>query len=97
MSKAAYGKDIELQDIEPVPQKPDHPLDAPDVQAKHKRILAWRKEAGDLQRSNRFLQMRDHDFYDGDQWDAEDIDVLQERGQMPLVFNVIKRLVFRHH
>ena len=93
MSEATYGKDIELQDIEPVPQKPDHPLDAPDVQAKHKRILTWRKEAGDLQRSNRFLQMRDHDFYDGDQWDAEDIAVLQERGQMPLVFNAIKPTV----
>lgn len=93
MSETTYSRDIELQDVEQKAQKPDHPLDKPDVEAKYKRVLAWRTEAGDLQRLSRFEQMKDHDFYDGDQWDAEDVLVLKERGQMPLVFNTIKPTV----
>lgn len=88
-----YSRSDELQDVTEVEGKPDHPLDKPEVQAKYRRVCAWRKHAADLQRDNRALQMRDHDFYDGDQWEQEDIEVLKARGQMPLVFNVIKPTV----
>ena len=73
--------------------KPDHKLDSDDVQSRFLRIKAWRKEAGDLQRDNRFAQMVDHDFYDGDQWTEDDATILRERGQAPLVFNVIKSTI----
>lgn len=73
--------------------KPGHKLDSDDVQSRFLRIKAWRKEAGDLQRDNRFAQMVDHDFYDGDQWTEDDATILRERGQAPLVFNVIKSTI----
>lgn len=90
MSELEYSRADELQDVNEVDGKPNHILDGDAVQAKYRRVVSWRKHAADLQRDNRFLQMKDHDFYDGDQWEQEDIEVLKERGQLPLVFNAIK-------
>ena len=93
MSAMEYSQADELQGVKEVQQKSNHPLDAADVQARYRKVQMWRDHAADLQRDNRFLQMRDHDFYDGDQWEPEDIEVLRERGQAPLVFNIIKSTV----
>lgn len=93
MSEMEYSKTDELQDVQEVEAKKNHPLDQPEVLARYRRVCAWRKHAADLQRDNRALQMRDHDFYDGDQWAQEDIEALRERGQAPLVFNVVKPTV----
>ena len=93
MNEVEFSRTDELQDVKEVGGKPNHPLDGPQTQARYRRVCAWRRHAADLQRDNRVLQMRDHDFYDGDQWELDDIEVLKARGQMPLVFNVIKPTV----
>lgn len=93
MSAVEYSTSDELQGVKEVAQKPNHPLDADDVQARYRKVQMWRAHAADLQRDNRYTQMRDHDFYDGDQWAEEDVQVLAERGQAALVFNVIKSTV----
>jgi len=90
---AAYTQSDDLIGVEIKPDKSNHPLDADDVQARYRRVRMWRDHAADLQRENRFLQMRDHDFYDGDQWTEDDAQELMDRGQAPLVFNIIKSTI----
>ena len=93
MNEKAYTRDDELIGIDQKTQKKSSKLDGPEVAQRFRRVQAWRELAGDLQRDNRFRQMRDHDFYDGDQWEADDIEALSERGQAPLVFNAIKSTI----
>lgn len=93
MNENALTRDDELIGIETESARSEHPLDAPDVQQRFRRVRAWRDTAADLQRDNRLMQMQDHDFYDGVQWSHEDMLALKERGQAPLVFNQIKPTV----
>lgn len=67
-----------------------HPLDSELVEERFSKLKAWCSHAKELQRDSRVLRMRDHDFYDGDQHDEEDIIVLRERGQEPFVYNRTK-------
>lgn len=48
-------------------------------------------ESRDAAAENRREQMIDADFYDHIQWTIEDSQVLVERGQAPLVFNIVKQ------
>lgn len=81
---------IEVEDVEQS-DSPQNALDSDStVQARFRRVKAWRTHAANLQRDNRALMMRDHDFYDSIQWDAEDAAVLRERGQAACVFNLVK-------
>jgi hypothetical protein len=48
----------------------------------------WRRELS-RQYDNRLEMGLDADFYDGIQWNANDAETVRERGQQPLVFNVI--------
>ena len=64
---------------------------------KNRRLLeklteAWQYEK-EYQAVNRNQQAIDDDFYDGEQWSAEDIEVLNERGQPALVYNLVKQAV----
>lgn len=93
MNDKAFTKDDELIGIDQRKQRSSHKLEAADVEQRFRRVKAWRDVAGDLQRDNRFRQMRDHDFYDGDQWTDEDAKVLMDRGQAPLVFNAVKSTI----
>lgn len=43
----------------------------------------------DRQRDNRAEMAQDADFYDNIQWSEEDAAILEERGQTPLVYNII--------
>ena len=54
-----------------------HPLDMEDCQCRFRKIQSWREHAREMQRDSRVLQMRDCDFYDGDQHDEEDIKTLR--------------------
>ena len=45
------------------------------------------------QEDNRFDMAKDEDFYDNEQWDAVDAKTLKERGQVPIVYNVIKSTI----
>ena len=57
-----------------------------DLMAKYKREL-------DRQMENRAQMAIDEDYYDNIQWTEEDMQVLRERGQAPIVYNAISQSV----
>jgi len=64
-----------------------HPMDTPAAEAKLSKLQDWWSEAKTQHSENRYQMAIDCDFYDGLQWKDEDVEVLNERGQVPLVFN----------
>ena len=76
----------------PAPRKAHH-LDSPEMRELHAKLLTWFYTERDLQADNRAEMEIDAGFYDGMQWQPEDAAVLQERGQMPLVYNEIAPMV----
>lgn len=76
----------------PAPRKAHH-LDSPEMRKLHAKLLTWFYTERDLQADNRAEMEIDAGFYDGMQWQPEDAAVLQERGQMPLVYNEIAPMV----
>lgn len=68
-------------------------LDTPDVQALHARLMAFYMQEIEKQSGNRYAQALDADFYDHEQWTAEEIAELEDRGQLPIVYNVIATTV----
>jgi hypothetical protein len=70
-----------------------HPLDAPEFIEIHRNLMNWYTSERTKQSINRYQMALDHDFYDGLQWDPNDVQALHERGQWPLVFNLIKPVV----
>lgn len=75
---------------DPSPQLSNHPLDAEDAVACLRQCEEWFDEAKDAQAQSRFERMRDHDYYDGYQYDEATLYTLLEREQAPLVFNLVK-------
>jgi len=71
----------------------EHPLDSPQAQKRLRQIEDWWYETRQAHADNRVQMLLDADFYDGIQWNDDDIAVLEERGQAPLVFNVIAQHV----
>jgi hypothetical protein len=69
--------------------KEPHPLDGPEARATLKKCLGWYYRERDIQAVNRMDMAIDADMYDGDQWDPADAALLEERGQVPLVFNEV--------
>ena len=62
-----------------------------DVERKHlSRLKEWFNEERSRQADNRQQMAIDEDFYDGLQWTEEDAQVVQSRGQAPLVYNEVK-------
>lgn len=55
----------------------------------HRKLMGYYQQELDRQQRNRHQQAIDEDFYDNEQWSAEDAHILKERGQMPAVYNVI--------
>lgn len=79
---------------QPEPQgKKKHPLDSPKMDTQLRKLLAMYKDELDRQAENRADQAVDEDFYDNIQWREEDARTLKERGQVPLVYNVIASAV----
>jgi hypothetical protein len=68
-----------------------HPMESQDALAKHRRLLEWFEQERERQLENRREMALDHDFYDGLQWNWEDAQVLIERNQNPLVYNLSSR------
>src|SRR3954469_8164906 len=64
-------------------------LDSPEIDELHKQMLACYSDELDRQSENRAEMAEDEDFYDNYQWDPDDAAVVVERGQVPLVYNVI--------
>ena len=67
-----------------------HPLQTEEAQANFRKLFQWRRQARVAQAENRTQMAIDEDFYDGIQLEAEELQILLERGQAPLTFNVVK-------
>jgi hypothetical protein len=55
----------------------------------HGKLISWYRRELEIQAQNRFEQALDADYRDGIQLSQEELDVLNERGQPPMVYNVI--------
>lgn len=78
---------------EDVDEQPGHPLDSPANCRLHRKLMAYYQQELDRQAENRREMALDEDFYDNIQWDERDARILMERGQVPLVYNVIASTV----
>ncbi|KDR25954.1 portal protein [Caballeronia zhejiangensis] len=79
---------MDLGDDAPAEQ-PDNPLDSPEMDDLHTRLMGFYVQELDRQGENRFQQAVEEDYFDNIQWTEEEARVLKDRGQAPLVYNVI--------
>ncbi|MDA4845941.1 hypothetical protein [Hoeflea poritis] len=70
-------------------EKKPHRLDSGRMVRLKNRLLDHYEREIDRQRENRLEMALDAAFYDNNQWREEDLVTLKERGQVPLVYNVI--------
>lgn len=68
-------------------------LDSADFAELHSRLISHYTRELDRQYRNRIEMGLDADYYDNDQWSEEDRATLEERGQVPIVYNVISASV----
>lgn len=68
-------------------------LDGPAVTAIWKQSRGLYLTEMERQASNRKEMERDEAFYDGDQWSPEELEILADRGQSPIVYNIIQTSV----
>jgi hypothetical protein len=84
-----------LPDASPssAPPRAENRLDTEQSQQLHKRLLSYYRQELDRQSENRFQMAVDEDYYDNIQWSEEDAAVLKDRGQAPIVYNVIAQSI----
>jgi len=82
-----------MPETEQVGSKKRHPLDSDKMEAQRRKLMSLYEDELDRQSENRHDQAIDEDFYDNIQWREEDARVLKDRGQVPLVYNVISSSV----
>lgn len=70
-------------------EAPAHAYDSESAQQLHSQYISMYRQELDRQSENRFQMAIDEDYVDNIQWDEDDAAVLRERGQAPLVYNVI--------
>jgi hypothetical protein len=70
-------------------EKPNDPLDGREARALHRKLMSWFYFERDRQAANRMEMAIDHDFYDGEQWDEETLATLEDRRQLPVVYNEV--------
>ncbi|MFG1462108.1 hypothetical protein V5F77_04340 [Xanthobacter sp. DSM 24535] len=68
-------------------------LDGPDMMALHGRLMSWHENELARQQPNRAEQEQDEDMYDNIQWDPKDAQDVRDRGQVPLVYNVLSSMI----
>lgn len=68
-------------------------LDSEDARALHRRLLGFYLHEMERQADNRAEAAADEDFFDNQQWTDEELAELEERGQIPIVWNVIATTV----
>ena len=89
-----YKSPIPEDDAPPSPApKSDTNLDSEPAKQEHQRLVDTYVRELDRQRENRAQMAIDEDFYDNEQWSEEDAETVRERGQVPLVYNVISASV----
>lgn len=74
-------------------RSPETDLRGPRAKMRHARLMSFYTAELDRQFDNRMQQAKDFDYYDNEQWDEDDAEVLRDRGQKPLVFNVISTTI----
>lgn len=70
-----------------------HSLDTHDKRELHRLLLSYYRQELDRQSENRFQMAIDEDYYDNIQWSEEESRQLKERGQAPIVYNVIAQTI----
>jgi hypothetical protein len=60
-----------------------------ELKGRHGVLMDLLRDERDLQAEERLQMAIDHDFFDGLQWTPEDAQILLDRGQAPLVYNLI--------
>jgi len=83
------------QQVEDIPHNTgtigSHFLDKdPQTQKYFRMIRSWHNYERTKQAANREERMKDHDVRDGDQWDEDDKEEVEARGQKASVFNLVK-------
>lgn len=68
-------------------------LDDDGMKMLHGKLLSYYRQELDRQEENRAEMAVDEDYYDNIQWTSDEIAELKERGQAPLVYNVIAQSV----
>ncbi|CAM8654912.1 hypothetical protein [Sphingobium cupriresistens] len=68
-------------------------LDSPQGVALHRKLAGFYQRELERQAVNRAEMVEDEDFYDNEQFTPEDKTTLRERGQEPLVYNVISTTI----
>ena len=71
------------------PEQPDDPLDSEAMGELHGKLMSFYRQELDRQSENRLQQAVDEDYYDHAQWTEEEAKILKDRGQAPIVYNVI--------
>ncbi len=71
----------------------DHVLDSYESVELHSKLLSYYRMELDRQYENRLEQAKDDDYYDNIQWAEEDANEIRDRGQSPIVYNVISQSV----
>lgn len=72
---------------------PEHELDSERMRTLHGKLMGYYRTELDRQEANRAEMATDEDYYDNIQWSEEEQAILKERGQAPLVYNVISQSV----
>ena len=70
-------------------EDPEDPLDSHAMHEKHSRLIGYYRHELYRQAENRMEMALDEDYYDNIQWSEEDAQVLRDRGQQPVAYNVI--------
>lgn len=71
----------------------NHPLDSEEARKEFSKLMGWYHHEKDRQAVNRLEMATDADFYDSIQWNHDDAQILEGRGQTPLVFNEVAPMV----
>ena len=96
MSNAASGLTLEeqIEDLDVPKKTAPHFLDTDPQTLKYFRMIKnWFAFERQKQAENRLERIKAHNYKDGDQWEDEDKEVVEARGQKASKFNVIKLLI----
>lgn len=77
------------QELEPVA----HPMDEAEIRERHAMLVSKYRYELEVQSTNRAEMAIDEDYYDHIQLTAEQIKELEDRGQAPIIYNVIAQTV----
>jgi hypothetical protein len=91
LDRMDFGGGIDEKRVQRLGKSKD--LDSPRARDLFTNFMGHYRREIERQGENRNEMGLDEDFYDGDQWDAEDKATLEARGQHPLVYNVISTTV----